>query len=214
MASAPESPQVSHYANSQRPARTLTRAEKARLLKVTGAKSSDYADHILFALALGTGLREHELAALDMSDLFNVRGGARCRVPLRTFKRSPGNEAIQEVFLNTALRGKLGHYRDWKRKRGFDVSPDAPVFCVRGGARMSTRRIRERLPIWREPADIPQIATFHWLRHTALQQIYEDSGGDIRLVQRAARHVTLTSTQIYVHASADAVAAAMEQLDV
>jgi hypothetical protein len=37
-------------------------------LKVTGEHRAGFRDHVLYAMALGTGLREHELVALDMGD--------------------------------------------------------------------------------------------------------------------------------------------------
>jgi hypothetical protein len=46
-----------------RPPRTLTELEQATLLKVTGERRDGFRDHVIFAVALGTGLREHEIAA-------------------------------------------------------------------------------------------------------------------------------------------------------
>jgi integrase/recombinase XerC len=40
------------------------------VLKVTGEHRAGYRDHCLFAMALGTGLREHELIALCVGDVF------------------------------------------------------------------------------------------------------------------------------------------------
>ena len=53
----------------QRPPRTLTELEQATRLKVTGEHRSGYRDHVILAVALGTGLREHEIAALDVGDV-------------------------------------------------------------------------------------------------------------------------------------------------
>jgi integrase len=39
-------------------------------------------------VALGTGLREHEIAALDVGDVLHEDGRVRRRITLRTFKRS------------------------------------------------------------------------------------------------------------------------------
>jgi integrase len=48
-----------------RPPRTLTDLEQATLLKVAGEHRAGFRDHVIFAVALGTGLREHEIAALN-----------------------------------------------------------------------------------------------------------------------------------------------------
>jgi len=60
--------------NIRTPPRTLTEVEQQRLLKVTGEHKAGFRDHVLFSLALGTGLRDHELLALDVGDVFG--GGA------------------------------------------------------------------------------------------------------------------------------------------
>jgi integrase len=71
-----------------RPPRTLTEVEQAALLKVTGEHRDGFRDHVIFAVALGTGLREHEIAALDVGDVLHEDGRVRRRIALRTFKRS------------------------------------------------------------------------------------------------------------------------------
>lgn len=72
----------------QRPPRTLTELEQATLLKVTGEHRDGFRDHCIFAVALGTGLREHEIAALDVRDVLHEDGRVRRRIALRIFKRS------------------------------------------------------------------------------------------------------------------------------
>ncbi|HPM53167.1 MAG TPA: hypothetical protein PK282_13135, partial [Rhodoglobus sp.] len=81
------------YAESTRTPRTLTDAEQARLLKVTGEHARGFRDHVLLSFALGTALREAELLALNVGDVFGVEGKARRRVQLRVFKRSNDDES-------------------------------------------------------------------------------------------------------------------------
>lgn len=71
-----------------KPPRTLTNLEQKLILKTTGEHRDGYRDHVIISLALGTGLREHELLALDRGDVFTDDGRARRRVTLRVFKRS------------------------------------------------------------------------------------------------------------------------------
>ena len=48
------------YADTiSRPVKTLTEAEQRALLKVTGQHVDGFRDHVIFSLAMGTGLREH-----------------------------------------------------------------------------------------------------------------------------------------------------------
>jgi len=79
------------YANNiSTPHRTLTDHEQRQLLKVTGERRDGYRDHILYSMALATGLREHELSSLEIGDVFEADGVARKRIGLRVFKRSSG----------------------------------------------------------------------------------------------------------------------------
>jgi len=94
-----------------RPPRTLTELEQARLLKVTGEHRSGYRDHCIFAVALGTGLREHEIAALDVLDVLHEDGRVKRRIALDTFKR-----------LSTTSNGYLASVENpaGKRSYGYD----------------------------------------------------------------------------------------------
>jgi site-specific recombinase XerC len=48
--------------------------EQATLLKVTGEHRAGFRDHCIFAVALGTGLREHEIAALNVGEVLHEDG--------------------------------------------------------------------------------------------------------------------------------------------
>lgn len=54
-----------------RPAKTLTEREQKALLRATGEHRAGFRDHVIYALALGTGLRAHELLALNVGDGLN-----------------------------------------------------------------------------------------------------------------------------------------------
>jgi len=57
--------------------RTLTDQEQRLLLQTTGEHRSGFRDHVIIATALATGLRSHELLALDVGDVLDP--GGRCR---------------------------------------------------------------------------------------------------------------------------------------
>jgi integrase len=194
-----------------RPPRTLTEVEAAHLLRVTGEHRDGFRDHVLFALALGTGLREHELAALDVGDVLHAEGRVRRRVTLRVFKRSSSEPATQEVFLPDAVWYKLGKLVAWKRTNGESLDADAPLFISRRGKRIATRTLRYLFRLWQERAGFDRFFSFHSLRHTALTNAYRATR-DIRLVQRIARHKSVDTTTIYAAPSDEDVLRAVREL--
>ena len=185
--------------NIRTPPRTLSEVEQRRLLKATGEHKAGFRDHVLFSLALGTGLREHELLALDVGDVFDG-GKARRRLVLRVFKRSSDSPATQEVVLPDAVRAKLDRFYRWKRSVGESLDRDAPVFVSRRGNRLSARQLREVFHVWQERAGFERRLNFHALRHTACSNLYRRTK-DIRVTQRFARHKSILTTSIYAHPS-------------
>ena len=183
-----------------KPPRTLTDLEQKLLLKVTGEHRDGFRDHVIISLALGTGLREHELLALDLGDVFDDEGHAKRRVTLRVFKRSTANPAVQEVVLPDLVRAKLEKLRSWKKRQGESLAPDAPLFVSRLGRRLSSRQLRENFTTWQGRAGFERHLSFHSLRHSALTNVYRRTR-DIRLTQRVARHKSILSTAIYTHPS-------------
>jgi len=99
---------MAHYADRINTAPwTLTDREQRLLMKITGEHRSGFRDHVIIATALATGLRSHELLALDVGDVFGPDGRSRRRLRLRVFKRSNDDPGSQEVILPDSLRAKL-----------------------------------------------------------------------------------------------------------
>ncbi len=127
------------YADTiSRPVKTLTEAEQRALLKVTGQHVDGFRDHVIFSLAMGTGLREHELLALDVGDVFDDAGRAKRRVALRVFKRSAKEPVPQEVLLPDAVRAKLERLLATRKRAGETIT--APLRGLAGARRLRTPR--------------------------------------------------------------------------
>lgn len=164
---------------------------------------------MIFSLMLGTGLRLHEVAALNVGDIFDGERIAR-RFALRVFKRAKsGRTDGQEAILPDSVRYKLEKFMRWKRLREESLEPDAPLFMARG--RISTRAINYAFTRWQDLANFERHMTVHSLRHTALSNLYQVTL-DIRLVQRVARHANVASTTIYAQANDDDVLRAVRAL--
>jgi site-specific recombinase XerC len=172
---------------------TLTTDEQRRLLDVTAGDDA-FRDHLILAVALGTGLRLHELLALDVGDIAFPDGTPRSRVRLRVAKGG----RTSDIFLPRRLQTKLRRFLIWKARGGESLAPDAPLFASRDGRRLSKRRAQQLFATWQQRAGLDQHHTFHRLRHTAVNQVYRATK-DILLTQRFARHSSLLVTAVYLH---------------
>jgi len=199
------------YADTTKPPRTMTRYEQLLLLRTTGQRFDGYRDHVLLSLALATGMREHELVALNVGDVLSDGAKARRRVQLRVFKRSSEDARGQEVMLSSGAQAKLEKYFRWKRQQAEALTPDAPLFMSRKGNRLSTRQVRHAFQLWQERAGFERRFSFHSVRHSAITNIYEGTR-DIRLAQRFARHKSIITTQIYTHPTDEAPLRAVQEL--
>ncbi|GAB4206483.1 MAG: hypothetical protein OHK0013_23180 [Sandaracinaceae bacterium] len=194
-----------------RPVKTLTEAEQRALLKVTGQHVEGFRDHVIYSLALGAGLREHEILALDVGDVFDDAGRAKRRLVLRVFKRSAKEPAPQEVLLPDAVRAKLDKLLATRKRAGETITPTTPVFVSRLGRRLSARQLRHAFAVWQQRAGFERRVSFHSTRHTACSDVYRASK-DLRLTQKFARHKSVVTTSIYTHPTDDELLRAVQGL--
>ncbi|WP_342379464.1 site-specific integrase [Myxococcus stipitatus] len=200
------------YADTiSRPARTLTESEQRLLLKVTGQHVDGFRDHCIYSLAMGTGLREHEILALDVGDVFDDAGRAKRRVALRVFKRSAKDPAPQEVLLPDVVRAKLEKLLAARKRAGEAITPATPIFVSRLGRRLSARQLRHAFSVWQKRAGFERHLSFHSTRHTACTSVYRASK-DLRLTQKFARHKSVVTTSIYTHPTDDELLRAVQGL--
>jgi integrase/recombinase XerC len=200
------------YAESvSRPPRTLTEREVAALLRASGQHREGFRDHVLMSLALATGLREHELLALNLGDVFDETWRARRHVRLRVFKRSSDAPGPQEVVLSDTVRAKVEKLLRARRASGGEFTAETPLFVSRLGRRLSARQVRHAFQVWQERAGLERRFNFHALRHTACTGMYRRTK-DIRLTQRFARHRSVLTTTRYTHPSDDELVRAVQEL--
>ena len=156
-------------------------------------------------------LREHELLALDVGDVFDDAGRAKRRVALRVFKRSAKDPIAQEVLLPDAVRAKLERLLTTRKRAGETITPTTPVFVSRLGRRLSARQLRHLFAVWQERAGFERHVGFHTLRHHACSAVYRQSK-DLRLTQKFARHKSVVTTSIYTHPTDDELLRAVQGL--
>ncbi len=174
---------------------TLTADEQRLILRFTAANPRD---HLIFSLALGTGLRLGEIVGLDVGDIYNDDGIPRVRIRIRAEIAKGGKAG--DVFLPDRLLPKLRRFWAHKRKRGEQLETDAPLFCNQSRRRISKRRVQFAWRTWQQRAGFDRLYSFHSIRHSSITNVYRASR-DLFLAQRFARHVSPLTTTIYTHPS-------------
>jgi integrase/recombinase XerC len=162
-------------------------------------------------VALGTGLREHEIAALTVGDIVNSADHIRTQITLKTFKRSSSTPAHQVVPVNQRLKIKLAKFISWKHRRGQSLDSDAPVFVSKKKNQISTRAMRTMFQKWQRKAGIETPYNFHTTRHTAITNVYRKTR-DLKIAQVFARHKSPATTERYAHPTIQDVIEAVHDL--
>lgn len=150
-------------------------------------------DHALILLAVQTGLRVSELAALRATDVvFGSGAHVRCYGKGRRERCTPLTTQTAEVL------------RAWMKHAG--CHPDAPVFPARGSDRPLSRSAIGRLVAKHASAAAQRCASLtekqstpHTLRHTCAMRLLE-SGVDLATIALWLGHASLQSTNAYLHA--------------
>ncbi len=174
---------------------TLTHGEQKEILRTT---ARNLRDHLIYSLALGTGLRLAEIVGLNVGDVYTPDGRPRTRVRLRPEIAKNGRAG--DVFLPDALLAKFRKFWRHKAARREGLQPEDPLFCSQSRTRISPRRVQFAFRTWQVKAGFDRLYPFHGLRHTAVTNVYRASR-DLFLAQRFARHVSPLTTTIYTHPS-------------
>lgn len=201
---------MSYAERTKRPPRTLTDAETKKILDVTGKAAAGFRDHMIISLALGTGLRESEIVALTVGDVTKAdRKTPKRTIQLKVFKRAgAGNDPNdQRIHLPDATFYKLEKYI--RQVRADQWYPDTPLFFSRKNLSLSTRAVRGMWRLWQLRANFDLLYPFHTLRHTFITNVRRKTG-DLRLAQKAARHINIQTTVRYEHASDEELSAAVK----
>jgi integrase/recombinase XerD len=149
-------------------------------------------DHALLLLAVQTGLRVSELTGLTHSDIHLGTGPhVACRGKGRKNRITP---------LTTATIAVL---RVWLNEQS--GNPDDPLFPTRRGKALSRDAIEHRLANYATKAagNCPSLrgktVTAHVLRHTTAMRLLH-AGVDTSVIALWLGHVSVDTTQIYLHA--------------
>jgi site-specific recombinase XerD len=151
-------------------------------------------DRALLALLCGTGARASEAASLRCGHVDLTRLSI-------TVCGKGGHE--RSIPLNPQLALVM---RDYERARG-DSSPSAPYFKSRFGGALSRGSIYERVRTWGQRSHVGIPISPHRLRHTFATHLVR-SGVGLVTIRDLLGHRQITSTQIYLHVTAEDLRAA------
>jgi len=174
---------------------TLTQDEQRAILRFTVGNARD---HVIFSLALGTGLRLAEIVGLNVGDVFAPDGTPRVRIRVRAEIAKGGRAG--DVFLPDRLAAKLRQFWRFKVKRGDGLDGGDPLFANQSRRRISKRRVQYAWQTWQKRAGCDRLYPFHSMRHSSITNVYRASR-DLFLAQRFARPVSPLTTTIYTHPS-------------
>lgn len=180
--------------------------EEARLLE---AMREDYRNILRFALL--SGLRAAEIVGMEWEHIdFGGRrlhlvgkGGVVANIPLTT-----SMERLLRAEQTFGASGSVWRYRPARRERG-TVADLTPRPITYEGFKTQFRRARARAGLPSSRADAVLGFRLHDTRHTALTRLIRATG-NIKLVQKLARHADIRTTLRYAHASDDDLRAGME----
>lgn len=188
---APDVPRVSATKRRTAP-RALGQGDQRRLLRAAEARGAR--DHALVALALDSGLREAELAALDTDDVAVTARTGRVRVVGRGARG-------RTVPLPARTRALL---TAWFQERAALPGAEATtaLFLARGGRRVSARTVDHVIRTAGRQAGLTVSPSPHTLRHTFATNLVR-RGEDLVLVAELLGHSRVETVRVYTLPTVD-----------
>jgi len=178
----------------------LDREERKQLLKtckdraeldLLHGRRSWVVRYILIDLALYSGLRVSEIAALKIGDLYlNVKE------PYIMVWRAKGDKK-RAVYIDTGLVKHLKHFIQFKQKTLREsIDESSPLFPSRNGNHCKPITLMKSYKRAIEEANLPDRYSIHGARHTYATFLLHDTK-NLRYVQRQLGHQNISMTALY-----------------
>lgn len=198
------------------PNKYLKKHEASRLLNVAkhraeaaqaNGKKVAIRDYFVIHLALTTGLRVMEIAALVCGDIF-----VDDRVCSVLVRKGKGNKK-RLVYFTGPLRKHYKDYLRWKQKQGESIESDAPLLkSSNTGEHMTTRALQKVFKRCAKRAQLDSSYSIHAARHTYACFLLKASDWNLRLVQKQLGHSRIATTQVYADVMMPDVKKALDKL--
>ena len=195
--------------------RSLNRNEQAEIT----AALERARDRLLFLLGLHSGFRVHELLSVRVGDVWKenrpaneitvarrqLKGGASASARRIRSRTTPLHPAVQAA-IRTYVQERFG---------AEPVRTDEFLFKSRKGPNtaITPRHAWRIIKAAAREAGFPDRVGTHSMRKTFARTIYDRSGHDLILTQRALDHRSVVTTSRYLESTADDVAAAILGID-
>ncbi|HYE63780.1 MAG TPA: site-specific integrase [Phycisphaerales bacterium] len=169
------------------PAEVLTNDEVLRLLNACPSTPTGLRNRALIAVLYRAGLRVSEALALHPKDVELAAGTIRVLHGKgdrsRTVGIDPGGAAVLAIWLEVRAQAGFG--------------PAHSIFCVAGGASLSSGYVRRMFQQLGAKAGITKRVHPHGLRHTHAAQLRAE-GVDIGIISKQLGHRSITTTATYL----------------
>ena len=173
--------------------------EAAVIIAKSKAHQGPVRDQCIIELALGSGLRVSELAALKIEDIDLKRGGNTLIV------RHGKGDKLRQVKFSSSLKTLIQDYLDYR-------TSDSPyLFASERQDHMFPTAIQKVFKKWAKRSGLPARYSIHSCRHyyaTALLKVSRN----LRLVQQQLGHGSPQTTTAYAFALDEEITEAVEKL--
>ncbi len=173
--------------------------EAAVIIAKSKAHQGAVRDQCIIELALGTGLRVSEIAALKQEDVDLKRGGNSLIV------RHGKGDKLRQVKFSSSLKTTIQEYLDYR------ASDSEYLFPSQRQDHMFPTAIQKVFKKWAGRAGLPSRFSIHSCRHfyaTALLKVSKN----LRLVQVQLGHASSQTVQIYAQVLDEEINEAVEKL--
>jgi site-specific recombinase XerD len=147
--------------------------------------------YMLALLALRSGLRVSEIAALSIGDLF-LEGNKEHYLIVQ---RGKGGKR-RDVYLDDKLTREIRKFIKQKEKWGESTSLSSPLFAGRAGKNYTTTALHISFKEILKTAGLPKQYSIHSCRHTYATMILAKSC-NLRFVQKQLGHASINMTAHY-----------------
>lgn len=182
-------------------AQVLTERDVKAVLAHIARSSYPKRNRCMFLLALYSGMRVGELAALNVADVVDAKGKVREQILLRSHQ-TKGHEA-RTVRLNVQAQAEIERYL-----RTINRSGNEPLFKSKACKRFSANSLVQVFGRLFDACGM-DMATSHSMRRSFITNLAH-KGVNVRVLAALSGHRSISTTQRYIDLNENVLRAAVE----